>query len=127
MYIAGGISLFYILAPSAGSNIAHAAHLGGLLGGVVFMRWDYVRGVFFTSASSAPSRIRPRELIRVRKSRAAPWNRSPEGAPPDISPTEFISREVDPILDKISAQGSQSLTAKEREILEAARSKMRRR
>jgi hypothetical protein len=45
----------------------------------------------------------------------------------DIPPGEFISREVDPILDKISAHGIQSLTEHERKILEAARSKMAKR
>ena len=40
---------------------------------------------------------------------------------------QFISREVDPILDKISAHGIQSLTPRERQILEAARAKMERR
>jgi hypothetical protein len=32
-----------------------------------------------------------------------------------------MESEVDPILDKISAHGIQSLTARERQILEAAR------
>jgi predicted DNA binding protein len=40
---------------------------------------------------------------------------------------EFISKEVDPILEKISAQGIQSLTDRERQILEAARNKMAKR
>jgi hypothetical protein len=44
-----------------------------------------------------------------------------------MSPGEFISKEVDPILDKISAHGLQSLTPQERKILEAARSKMQKR
>jgi hypothetical protein len=35
-----------------------------------------------------------------------------------------VKSEVDPILDKISAHGIQSLTVHEREILEKARSKM---
>ena len=38
--------------------------------------------------------------------------------------TEFISKEVDPILDKIAAQGIHSLTDEEKKILEAARSRM---
>jgi hypothetical protein len=38
-----------------------------------------------------------------------------------------MSREVDPILDKISAHGIQSLTPREREILEAARSRLSKR
>jgi DNA-binding CsgD family transcriptional regulator len=37
-----------------------------------------------------------------------------------------LAEEVDPILDKISAHGIQSLTPREREILEAARKKMTR-
>jgi len=50
----------------------------------------------------------------------------PEG-PTELPSKEFISREVDPILDKISAHGLQSLTDRERKILEAARSKMAKR
>ncbi len=42
----------------------------------------------------------------------------------DLPPEEFLSQEVDPILDKISAQGIQSLTERERRILETAREKM---
>jgi hypothetical protein len=38
-----------------------------------------------------------------------------------------LKTEVDPILEKISAHGIQSLTANERKILEKARSKMERR
>jgi hypothetical protein len=45
----------------------------------------------------------------------------------DLPPAEFISREVDPILEKISAQGIHSLTERERQILEAARNKMAKR
>jgi hypothetical protein len=42
----------------------------------------------------------------------------------DLPADEFLSREVDPILDKISAHGIQSLTDRERRILEAARQRM---
>ncbi|MEW6160504.1 MAG: DUF6576 domain-containing protein [Verrucomicrobiota bacterium] len=45
----------------------------------------------------------------------------------DLPSDEFISREVDPILDKISAHGIHSLTERERKILEAARAKMAKR
>ena len=44
-----------------------------------------------------------------------------------MSEKEFISKEVDPILDKISKEGIQSLTEQERSILEAARNKMAKR
>ena len=52
---------------------------------------------------------------------------SPPAAPPDLPSDEFISQEVDPILDKISAHGLQSLTERERAILQAARAKMSKR
>ena len=42
----------------------------------------------------------------------------------EVTNEDFISREVDPILDKISKQGIHSLTERERKILEKARSKM---
>ena len=44
-----------------------------------------------------------------------------------MPPEEFLSKEVDPILDKISAHGIQSLTERERRILQTAREKMVRR
>ena len=48
-------------------------------------------------------------------------------APEPPSDGEFMSREIDPILDKIAAHGIHSLTDRERQILEAARSRMGRR
>jgi len=44
----------------------------------------------------------------------------------EFSTDEFLKYEVDPILEKISAKGLQSLTARERQILEAAREKITR-
>lgn len=126
LYIAGAVSLFFIFVPSS-TNVAHAAHLGGLLAGVAFMQWSSLRRVFSSSARPRPARFHPRELLRVRTIKNARWPNPNPPEPPEMSPTEFISREVDPILDKISAYGIQSLTPKERQILEAARSKMRKR
>jgi hypothetical protein len=42
----------------------------------------------------------------------------------ELDADAYISKEVDPILDKISKQGIQSLTPRERKILEKARQKM---
>jgi hypothetical protein len=64
----------------------------------------------------------PRELVGAKAKGG--MQRRAETSAEDLSPTEFISNEVDPILDKISAHGIQSLTERERKILEAARSKM---
>ena len=89
-----------------GGNIANAAHLGGMLTGV-FFGLQFSRGRW--SRWQSPSHSTP-----SRKS------------PNDLSTDEFLQKEVDPILDKISAHGIQSLTAHEREILEKARAKMAR-
>lgn len=123
VFIIGAISVFYIFVPN--SNIAHGAHLGGILGGLAYMRWGAAVEDFFRARRTRAPRLRPRELMRVRGSKAPAWQRSREAE--DIPPEEFISREVDPILDKISAHGLQSLTPRERQILEAARSKMEKR
>jgi len=45
----------------------------------------------------------------------------------EVPSSDFISREVDPILEKISAHGIHSLTDRERQILENARSRMAKR
>ena len=54
--------------------------------------------------------------LQARFAKHAPW-RNPSGT--------FISREVDPILDKISTHGFDSLTEEERKTLEAARKMMK--
>jgi hypothetical protein len=73
-----------------------------------------------------PFRPRPRrrELINAGPRRPQAWQRPNNPANEDLAPGEFISQEVDPILDKISAHGIQSLTERERQILQAARAKM---
>ncbi len=123
-YISLGISLIFLLVPGQ-SDIAHAAHLGGLLTG-----WAYVRFVL-TSQWRLPGwpwlRRRPRKIVKLPRTAtylkaSSPRRRVP--ASEEIPPAEFISREVDPILDKISAHGIQSLTEHERKILEAARERM---
>jgi membrane associated rhomboid family serine protease len=109
-----------------GGNIAHAAHLGGMTTGIVFVRyaihwhWHWPR---FQRPRSQP--LRP--LVRVPRRAAAVWGQKQGGVDEDLPPDEFLSKAVDPILDKISAQGIQSLTERERKILETAREKMVRR
>ena len=98
-------------------NVANAAHLGGILTGLAFVR---IREEFqFRS-------WRPFDWMRSKKSggKIPNW---PKAENADDMSEEFISREVDPILDKISEHGIQSLTERERKILEAARNKMAKR
>jgi membrane associated rhomboid family serine protease len=105
-----------------GNNIANAAHLGGMLTGIVFIR-QFIQGRW-PHWTFPTRRSTPRKLVASRSGNGSFW-RSAAGKPDeDLPAAEFLSSEVDPILDKISAHGIHSLTAREREILERARKKM---
>ena len=132
MYVAwaGAIgAAFYVMVP-AQPHIAHAAHLGGMIGAFVFVRffiqhrWQLPQWMLqwrLPQRRIAP----PRELAIKRAGKS--WSSKPLPPAEDLSADEYLQKEVDPILDKISARGIQSLTQREREILERARSKMNKR
>jgi len=84
-----------LLEGTAG-RVAHLAHLGGAAVG-----WLFVKALGY----GRPLRIR--------------WPQWAKRSP--LSSEEFLRNEVDPILDKISREGIQSLTPRERKILESAR------
>lgn len=119
--ISGAIAIFGLL--FAGSHIAHAAHLGGMLSGMVFIRqlrhrWGHWPGdqpsprrrPLFGFGTGKPSKPGGTTIIDVE----------------EVDGDEYMAREVDPILEKISSHGIHSLTARERKTLEEARKKMRR-
>jgi len=113
-----GISIFGTLIPFDG--VANAAHLGGILVGLGYVRYG------LGSSRELPGWV-PWPLRRERQNpvgslaKNSPRRRPIARARPV---SDFISREVDPILEKIAAQGIHSLTDKERKILEAARKRM---
>jgi len=93
---------------------AHAAHLGGMAMGWFFVRkilqgdWSRLEGFLHPARKTLPAR--PTLELEEKNPLA-----------------DFMASEVDPILEKISAHGIQSLTAREREILEKARAQIQRR
>jgi membrane associated rhomboid family serine protease len=135
LWITGAISLFFTVVPSPrGGGLAHAAHLGGILAGVAWVKLGWHRDFvqlpwegWFSGRKLFRSRDRKRELIRAATIKIPGMPRSKSSDAEDLPQEEFISREVDPILDKISQHGIQSLTERERKILEAARNKMAKR
>ena len=98
--------------------MAHGAHLGGLLFGYAYARWL----IHFEWKLPNFNFLRPRKVF-VHKRQPSAWP-AQKREKFDLPSDEFISREVDPILDKISAHGIQSLTERERKTLEQARKKM---
>lgn len=114
-------------------NVAHAAHLGGMLGGLLYLNLAAPASIAVGGAGALWDRFR----IRWRRPRTPPagsqrWQRLEWDPPRPSRPAagrsdQFISEEVDPILDKIAAHGIHSLTEREREILEQARARMAKR
>ena len=127
LYGSIGLALFCTVVPFL-PGMAHAAHLGGFLIGIAWVRqgWidtyrplpgqEWLEGLKrMTAFRGRSTRFRPTVLSGTRL--ATPQTTL---APRD----EFITTQVDPILEKIAAQGIQSLTAEERAILQDARKKM---
>ena len=115
------LALFGILFPYGG--VAHVAHLGGMFTGMFFVRyamhWNF-RWPSLRRGRGTP----PRRLVKVSTGSSARWGRVKSSQETEVPADDFLTREVDPILDKISAHGIQSLTERERRILEAARERM---
>jgi hypothetical protein len=118
------LAVFGLVFPM--DNIAHAAHLGGILAGIVFVRYA-IHWNWHLPRLRRPRSQTVRPLVHAQRRVSAPWGQKQGGVDEDLPPDEFLSKEVDPILDKISAHGIQSLTERERRILETAREKMVRR
>lgn len=117
-----GIAIFFVVVP-VWRGVAHAAHLGGLIGGILFIRLG-LDSFDFEFPSLRAGRVK-RELVATSAGKQKGlWRPGKPVEDDDLPPAEFISKEVDPILDKISAQGIHSLTKRERAILEAARKKI---
>ncbi len=101
------VSSVFFAATGLAGDIGHIAHLGGAITGWFYARRLGFGGPFWFQRLS-------RDRRRVRERRAA------------MGPTQFISEEIDPILDKISREGIHSLTRAERRILELGRTKIAR-
>jgi membrane associated rhomboid family serine protease len=133
LFVSAAIAILGPFFPKIfGANVANAAHIGGMLSGIAWIKFgwhhDYVQlpweGWF--SGRKALRQSRKSELVRATSARPGS-RRAKSDTAADLPEDEFISREVDPILDKISQHGIQSLTERERKILEAARNKMAKR
>lgn len=97
----GAIELWMTLASGpVGGGVARFAHLGGMLFGYLYLK-------FGSKVRFSMPRIRLNLKLRRNKTEEE-W-------------LQFMRNEVDPILDKISRQGIQSLTRREKRILKRAR------
>jgi membrane associated rhomboid family serine protease len=109
------VSLFSAFG-GAGGGIAHFAHLGGLLTGLLYLKSDWRPGL------SRKGRARN---IRVRRMAIVPRDEAKKESEPQRRESggwsdgdAVVLDEVDRILDKISASGMSSLTPEERNVLD---------
>lgn len=98
-------SAVVLLVVSRHGNVVHSAVLGGCAAG-----WLYAHLLGF----GRPSFVQ--RALHQRKSRAERYRQ--------MNAEQFISEEVDPILEKIARDGVQSLTRRERRVLADAREKL---
>jgi membrane associated rhomboid family serine protease len=102
------VSLY--LGWQGGGNVAHFAHLGGFLGGFLYLKWwerSSPAAKFKAKAKPKPKKVSNSAADIVK------WQRIPRD---DLHPVN--REELDRILDKISASGVSSLKADERDFLE---------
>lgn len=96
-----------------GGNVAHFAHLGGILAAFLYLKADW-RPARFAQNVKQKAKARPRKLVVVPRQDA-----SDDDAPvmPEREERKVLD-EVDRVLDKISAHGISSLTEEERRLLD---------
>jgi len=110
------------------TGIAHGAHLGGVMWGILFILL-FVQGGTWSGAEPFWGRLKDRfDIGRERRivtidGGARAYSRGSKGEV-QVEEVDFVESEIDPILDKISEEGIHSLTERERLILEQARKKM---
>jgi membrane associated rhomboid family serine protease len=101
------------LLQRADASVAHIAHLGGAAFGYLYIKHLGYGAMprWLRWLQDMTARLKPR----------------PRPTPRNLSPEEFMRQEIDPILDKIAREGMQSLTRRERKILESAKDLMQKR
>jgi len=118
------ITAFCIVFPSR-DGIAHGAHLGGFLLGWGFAHWVLLGGFSLSEwnffARLRANRSRQRKIVRVGTAQAFSSQDPEIVEAQEISKEEFMTQEIDPILEKISKEGIHSLSERERNILDEAR------
>ncbi len=119
-----GIEVFQALMNSRG-NIAHMAHLGGALGGFLFMHR-------LARANGCPQWLRNLFTATTKRPRPTPSSgtgyRPPSSTPPaDDGPYTINQEELNRLLDKIARQGYEQLTETEKETLRRSSEELKRR
>lgn len=123
--------LLDLFAVNSGGNVAHLAHLGGALTGLVYMLIDKKNKTSFSNIFGSSSTYSDSSKGSTFGNFSNPFKKKK-----DIEEAEYYDidnpnkqsvsqAEIDAILDKISQSGYQNLTEKEKRILFEASKKMK--
>jgi len=109
--------LFYELRNTGGTRpgIAHSAHLGGMLAGILYYRFIHHASKPFARPSAKPSVELP-DWFKAKKQAKRDY-----GYQVNRTNRDDVQKEVDRILDKINSSGFGSLTDEEKATLDRAR------
>lgn len=106
-YMVIGMALLeFILSMNPNSNVAHFAHLGGMLVGFIYLKSNWRFGNF---GSGIAQYFRRKKMERH-------WR--------EVEKEHRLMEEVDAILDKINKVGYENLTRHEKKILEEASNRL---
>ncbi|MEN9352972.1 MAG: hypothetical protein RL318_297 [Fibrobacterota bacterium] len=106
VWLFGGISLFFAMGSQTG--VAHATHLFGILGAILFFQLEDRGAALFG------------KLVNWRETKA-----TRKAVEELINHEEYYDTRIDPILKKISKHGMESLTRQEKDVLEKASQRKR--
>jgi len=117
-YLVGFLFVLTLLSAAQGSggNVAHFAHLGGLLAGLIYLKADWRPRHHLRQAKRAASRKRRLAIVPGKEDE----DEGAAGGESTRHPGEesALYDRVDAVLDKISAEGMSSLTSEELELLD---------
>ncbi|MCJ8330563.1 MAG: rhomboid family intramembrane serine protease [Lentisphaeria bacterium] len=114
--------------PASGNSIAYIAHLGGVVGAYIVMKFKHREKIVFDPLGFL-FKVTPQK----RKVRYSPGYENPglafveeekNDAGESFEDDDDPMLKIDPILDKIGKHGMKSLSSEERRILEAAKEKL---
>ncbi|MBT5019507.1 MAG: rhomboid family intramembrane serine protease [Planctomicrobium sp.] len=130
--ISAGMDIFPMLQQLSGSkrgdNIAHSAHIGGMLFGFLYykLNWRLTQLIPEKFSLSQYLRFKRKPKLKIHKptQQAAPTVETAEPRSRQPIPPEIAQR-VDELLEKISHSGEASLTTEERDFLHESSRKYR--
>jgi len=99
-----------------GSNVAHFAHLGGLITGFLYLKADWRPGERMRQIQRSATRRRRMAIVPRDESGQEHQGVQPRGK--RVREDAALYDRVDAVLDKISAQGMSSLTPEELRLLD---------